>query len=84
MVEVGPYVRATPNGNFVNVRPHQRRKGRFMTGVSVTSDGFAIVSLYDTETGGYRELFVGDRNEAEAVARSFRDGVIKPRAGFVH
>lgn len=83
MVRVSGYIRAAPGGNFINVRPHERKKGRYRADMSFTYEGAAQVSIYDRETGGYRALFVGSPNVARDIVRAINDGAVKPRAGFL-
>ena len=80
-----PYIEAAPNSDaFENVAPADRQPGRYNADVSITSDGFAMVGLHDTWSGGFRSLFIGNEWKAREVARALRAGAVRPREGFLH
>ena len=84
MVEVKRYIRATKNGNFVNVPAHRRRQpGPYRATASTTSDGFGNVSIYTPEGYGYRALFVSDPKFAKDIAEAINADAVRPRKGFM-
>lgn len=83
MVDVRGYVRAAPNGAFVNVSAHRRRSDRYYASVSFTYEGYAQVFIIDRNTGASRTMLVGQGDLAQAIARSINTGRVRPREGFL-